>query len=308
MVVDYPIREVIIYKGLNCYDSCVATYVHNSILSHEFLYSRFWNETDFQYDPENHSYNSKFFFENLYSYFRTKIMIYANFTEQSIYELINTYHIFMVQVDLFYYPYSASFQIRHAPHFFLVHGYDTDGKSIYISDPSQKFQGKKMNMSVFMNIQRKVFVFCLEGSLESNSIFTINREMELEISCDELARNLENIECRLVKIIDQRKTILEDSLAKGALFFNRLASNRFCYLRYLEAYYRNRQMVFNHSEKFFEIGKKYEAIKNMLYKCMSMEKQEHICENIIKRYNDVIVEEQDMASFLNDELIRLVVD
>ncbi len=307
MVINYPIDKLIIYKGLDCYDSCVATYIHNSSLPHELLYSEFWNETDFEYDAEKYSFRSKKILKNLYFYFETTIIYYENFTEQNIYELIDTYHIFMAQTDLFYYPFSPSFQIHHSPHFFLIHGYDLDEKKIYISDPSQKFQDKKMNINNFMNIQKKVFIF-YSKTLEKEKIFTIKKKKEINISCDKLVKSLEYIENGLKEIFDEERNISDDRLIKEALFFNRLSNNRFCYLKYLEAYYQKKQMVFNCLNDFERIGKKYETIKNMLYKCVVMKNRKHICENIVAYYRETIAEEQEIASILNAELVRFHMD
>lgn len=304
MVVDYPVRDLIIYKGLDCYDSCVTTYVHNFGFPHELLYDGFWNEVDFQYDVEDQSFCSNFFLENLYSCFGTKIMSYGNFTEQSIYELINRSHILMVKTDLFYYPYSPSFRIHHGPHYFLIHGYDTNDESVFISDPSRKIQCRKMSVTDLGNIQKSIFVFCTEA-FSGKRTLAIENVKKLEISCGELVQNLENIECRLEDIFKEEKSISEDSLSKEALLFNRLSNNRFCYLKYLEAYYQSRQMTFNHFAKFWEIAKKYETIKNMLYKCVIMKKRGYIGENIVTSYRMVMAEEQEVARILQDELVKL---
>jgi hypothetical protein len=160
--------RIIIYDGLNCYDSCIITYLHHIGERENLIYDHLWEETDLVYDEINKCYLSRTFTDNLYHFFGISIKK-QELEADEIMSLLDKEQIIMVKVDLIQYPFSPSFQQRSAPHYFLVHGYDESDNMILFSDPSRKHLNQKMEMKMLLDIQKEINVFSRnDGELTSD--------------------------------------------------------------------------------------------------------------------------------------------
>ena len=212
MNISFPIKELIIYKGLNCYDSCITTFVaqnlHKDDSPYVYLYHKLWQETDLQFDDYNNCFHSKHFMENLTKFWNARIDSISNDELMSIEGIILEKKSILVKTDLFHYSISPSFNIHHAPHFFLVHGFDSNNSKVFISDPSYQICNQQLDKDEFLSIQERLYVFEMQND-------NVECDFYKEAIRDEIQKLDENISSA-IGIIQERISDLENLECENA--------------------------------------------------------------------------------------------
>ncbi|NLT58744.1 MAG: hypothetical protein GXX99_07265 [Clostridiales bacterium] len=277
--------NLVYFRGLNCYHACIVNVAALLGVRYRDAFATLWSETDFSYDPMHDLYLTKRMMANLEA-LGAKLeplnCASKQVAEEGLCRLCPGAWI-IVGMDAFHIAWNPFYQSLHSFHYFIV----------------QKEAGERSPCFDPMYSQKEMWITPEEMSAHAFALLQLRKVPQTPLSigaaqeAQEVVRTHPETQANLLENI--RGCVRGEQKKVGLLarYVDAMINNRYLYRNYLQ---NSPSGLAAHPEFFNDdFFAQWTSVKNGLYKASLVSDNEHIIDEVCKKFSSLIDMEISMA-------------
>lgn len=282
-------KELINFKGLNCFNNSVLTLANENGIDYCQCFFNLWSESEFECNTALNVYNSKRLYQNLekMGLFVEKILKDQKEKFENCLLSLDNDELFIISMDSFYIPWNDIYKLRHDCHYFVVQ--NTVGDNFSCFDPTYNVFDRKISKK---DVLANAFEIC---KIETKQPYkSLNMDLKKQIS---LIQSNNEILKKTIK--EKIQFANENDISfhhKTSRYIDCLTNNRHMFKKFLTTHSTTINIENFMPENYFL---SWQAVKNGLNK-LSLSKNESLSKQIIILVEKLLTKDSSYVSIIDN--------